>query len=264
MNREVPTGPGFEARSGPPLGGLNFTLLAIEVRRLLRNRRTVVLTLVFPIVLFLLFRSNKRFVAVQGTELTAATTMIGVAVYGAMLAATSGGAMVSIERALGWSRQLRLTPLRPAAYITVKIATAMLLGFFSVAVIYAAGAIDGVAMSPSDWVTTGILAWGASVVFAALGLLMGYLLPAENVMQVMGFVLAMVAVLGGLFWPLNSLPSAMQTIAPYMPTYGVAAIARFPLVGGAFDPTWLVNMVGWTVVFANGAMLLFRRDTRRV
>jgi ABC-2 type transport system permease protein len=56
----------------------------------------------------------------------------------------------------------------------------------------------------------------------------------------------------------------MQTVAPYMPTYGVAAIARFPLVGGAFDPTWLVNMIGWTVVFAGGAMLLFRRDTRRV
>jgi ABC-2 type transport system permease protein len=264
MNARSSASGSFESRPAPPLGGFNLTLLAIEIRRMLRNRRTVVLTLVFPIVLFLLFRSNKRLVAVQGTELTAATTMIGVAVYGAMLAATSGGAMVSIERALGWSRQLRVTPLRPAAYISVKIATAMLLGFFSMAVIYAAGWIDGVAMSPSEWITTGILAWAASVVFAALGLLMGYLLPAENVMQVMGFVLAMLGVLGGLFWPVNSLPSAMQTIAPYMPTYGVAAIARFPLVGGAFDPAWLVNMLLWTIVFAGGAMLLFRRDTRRV
>ncbi len=259
-----PTMRAFERRSVPPLGGFNLTILAIEVRRLLRNRRTVLLTLVFPIVLFLLFRSNKRFAAVQGTELTAATTMIGVAVYGAMLAATSGGAMVSIERGLGWSRQLRLTPLRPAAYVTVKIATAMLLGLASVVVIYAAGAIDGVAMGPSTWIATGILAWAASVVFAAVGLFMGYLLPAENVMQVMGFVLAVLSVLGGLFTPMSSLPSAMQAIAPYMPTYGVAAIARFPLVGGAFDPTWLLSMIGWTVAFAGGAMLLFRRDTRRV
>ena len=58
--------------------------------------------------------------------------MIGIAVYGAMLAATSGGAMVSIERAQGWSRQLRLTPLRPAAYIAIKILVAMLLGLTSV------------------------------------------------------------------------------------------------------------------------------------
>jgi ABC-2 type transport system permease protein len=255
---------GFQSRPAPPLGGFNLTLLAIEVRRLLRNRRTVVVTLIFPIVLFLLFRSNKRFVGAQGTELTVATTMIGVAVYGAMLAATSGGAMVSIERGLGWSRQLRVTPLRPAAYISVKIATAMLLGLVSVAMVYAAGAIDGVTMSPSAWIATGIVAWGASVVFAAFGLFMGYLLPAENVMQLIGFVLGMLAVLGGLFTPVSSLPSAMQTIAPYMPTYGVAAIARFPLVGGAFDPTWLVNVITWTVVFAGAAMLLFRRDTRRV
>ncbi len=254
----------LEARRAPALGGFNLTLLTIEVRRLLRNRRTVVLTLVFPIILFLLFRSNKRLVAVQGAELTAATTMIGIAVYGAMLAATSGGAMVSIERALGWSRQLRVTPLRPAAYVGVKIATAMLLGLVSVVVIYGAGAIDGVAMSPSTWVATGILAWAASVVFAAFGLFMGYLLPAENVMQVIGFVLAILSVLGGLFFPVSTLPSAMQTIAPYTPTYGVAAIARFPLVGGAFDPTWLVGMIGWTVLFAGGAMLFFRRDTRRV
>ncbi len=264
MKAKASSGARFEARPAPPLGGFNLTLLAIEVRRLLRNRRTVGVTLIFPIVLFLLFRSNKRFVAVRGTELTVATTMIGVAVYGAMLAATSGGAMVSIERGLGWSRQLRLTPLRPAAYVSVKIATAMLLGFVSVAVVYGAGAIDGVTMSLPSWVMTGILAWGASVVFAAFGLFMGYLLPAENVMQVIGFVLGMLAVLGGLFTPVNSLPSAMQTIAPYVPTYGVAAIARFPLVGGAFDPTWLVSMIGWTIVFAGGAMLLFRRDTRRV
>ena len=263
MNAEAsPAAGSLEGRRAPSLGGFNLTLLAIEVRRLLRNRRTVVLQLVVPVMLFLLFR--RRAAALEGSELTAAGTMIGIAVYAAMFGATSGGAMVSIERGLGWSRQLRLTPLRPAAYVGVKISTAMLLGAVSVAVIYAAGAIDGVAMSPSTWVATGILAWVASIVFAAFGLFMGYLLPAENVMQIIGLVLGVLGVLGGLFLPVSSLPPAMQTIAPYMPTYGVAAIARFPLVGGAFDPTWLLSMALWTTAFALGAMLLFRRDTRRV
>ncbi len=48
----------FDARREPPLGGFNLTLLVIETRRLLRNRRTVFLMLVVPVVLFLLFRSN--------------------------------------------------------------------------------------------------------------------------------------------------------------------------------------------------------------
>ena len=103
-----------------------------------------------------------------------------------------------------------------------------------------------------------------SFVFAAFGLFMGYLLPSENVMQVIGPVLAVFSLFGGLFVPVSLLPSAMQDIAPYMPTYGVAEIARFPLVGGAFDPTWLLSVVVWTAVFAVAAMILFRRDTRRV
>ena len=262
MSAKAPTRAPLTARPAPRLGGFNLTFLAIEIRRLLRNRRTVVLQLVVPVMLFLLFR--RRAAALEATGLTTAGTMIGIAVYGAMFAATSGGAMVSVERGLGWSRQLRLTPLRPAAYVSVKIATAMLLGAVSVAVVYAAGAMDGVAMTLPTWAATGILAWAASAVFAAFGLFMGYLLPAENVMQVIGLVLGVLGVLGGLFLPVDSLPPAMQAIAPYMPTYGVAEVARFPLVGGAFDPTWLVSMVGWTAVFAGGAMLLFRRDTRRV
>ena len=99
--------------------------------------------------------------------------------------------------------------------------------------------------------------------FAAFGLFMGYLLPSENVMQVISPVLAVFSLFGGLFIPVSLLPSAMQTIAPYMPTYGVAAIARFPLVGGAFDPAWVLSLVVWTAVFAAAAMILFRRDTSR-
>ena len=266
MSAGVPGATGsLETRGVPPLGGFNLTFLAIEIRRLLRNRRTVVATLVVPVVLFLLFKSTRRGTAGPGlTGLTAATTLIGIAVYGAMLAATSGGARVSIERAIGWSRQLRLTPLRPAAYIAIKLVTAMLLGLVSVAVVYAAGILDGVQMALATWVLTGVLAWAASFVFASFGLFMGYLLPSENVMQVIGPILAVFSLFGGLFIPVSLLPSVMQDIAPYMPTYGVAAIARFPLVGGAFDPVWILSVVFWTLAFAAAAMLLFRRDTRRI
>jgi ABC-2 type transport system permease protein len=263
VNADSPLTVRVSERRTPPLGGFNLTFLSIEVRRLLRNRRTVVVTIVVPVVLFLLFKANRRSGALEGIGFTAATTMIGVAVYGAMLAATSGGAMVSVERAQGWSRQLRLTPLQPAAYIAIKIIVAMLLGLTSVAVVYVIGAISGVEMTPLTWVATGILAWAASLVFASFGLFMGYLLPTENVMQVIGPLLAVFALFGGLLVPLALLPSVMQDIAPWMPTYGVASIARFPLVGGSFDPIWLLSVILWTLAFAAAAVVLFRRDTRR-
>ena len=250
-------------RRAPRLGGFNLTFLRIEIRWLVRNRRTVVVTLVLPVVLFLLLSSNKRVAALDRSGSTTAATMIGIAVYGAMLAATSGGAMVSIERAQGWSRQLRLTPLRPAAYVAIKLVVAMLLGATSVTVVYVVGAMDGVTMTPATWMLTALLAWSTSLVFAAFGLFIGYLLPSENVMQVIGPLLGVFALFGGLFVPLVLLPQVMQEIARYVPTYGVAAIARYPLEGGPFDLTWLMSVVLWTAVFAGGATYLFRRDTRR-
>ncbi|MFN2462968.1 MAG: ABC transporter permease [Candidatus Dormibacteria bacterium] len=245
----------------PRLGGFNLTFLYLEVRRLVRNRRTVILTLVLPIFMFLAFRGARK--VQTGSPTGAASTMIGVAVYGAMLAATSGGALVSVERALGWSRQLRLTPLRPPAYIVIKLLVAMLLGLVSVGVVYIAAAVDGVHMAPSTWLLTGLLAWGTAFVFAAFGLFLGYLLPTENAMQFIGPVLGIFALVGGLLVPLKLLPTPIQNIAPYMPPYGVAQIARFPLVGGTFDLTWVVSVVLWTGAFGVGAIVLFRRDTQR-
>ncbi len=252
----------LEGRRVPPLGGFNLTFLYLEIRRLVRNRRTVLFTLVMPVVFFFLFTSAKRLQKLGAPDL-GAQTMIGIAVYGAMTAATSGGALVSVERALGWSRQLRLTPLRPPAYIVIKMLTAMVLGLVSVAVVFVAGSIDGVRLPVQTLLLSGTLAWVAALVFAAFGLFMGYLLPSENVLQIIGPILGVFAFFGGLFVPVSVLPSSVQNIAPYMPPYGVAQIARYPLLGGTFDITWVISVVAWTAAFAIGAMILFRRDTRR-
>lgn len=248
-------------RQPPPLGGFSPTFLYLELRRLLRNRRTLVLVLVVPAAIFFLLGTGKRVQALGGADY-AAVSMIGLAVYGAMLAATSGGALVSVERAQGWSRQLRLTPLQPPAYIAVKLINAMFLGLISVVIVYAAGVYHGVQMPVLTWVLTGLLAWGAAIVFASFGRFMGYLLPTENVMQFIGPALGVFGLVGGLFVPVKLLPSPIQDIAPYMPPWGVAAIARYPLMGGTFDWTWILSVAVWTAVFAVGSMVLFARDTR--
>src|SRR6185369_6998671 len=113
-------------RHAPPAGGFNLTLLRLEIRRLLRNRRTVLFTMVLPVFFFLLFGLNSAYANLPyGSGNVSAQVMINLALYGAVLATTSGGAMVAIERSVGWSRQLRITPLSPVAYIGVKMLTAM-------------------------------------------------------------------------------------------------------------------------------------------
>jgi len=249
------------ARRAPPLGGFNRTALRLEVRRMLRSRRTLMFALVFPNLFFLLFGSGGN--RASATPAARAYLLISMAVYGAMSAMTASGASVAVERSLGWSRQLRLTPLRPAAYIAMKVATAMVLGLVAVTVAYAVGAATGVRMEPRVWILSGLAAWLASLVFAAFGLFMGFLLPSENVMQFVGPMLAILAMGGGLFVPLQQLPPLMRQIAMFSPAYGVGVISRAPLVGGLTTAA-LASVVGWTAIFGVGAMLLFRRDTARV
>jgi ABC-2 type transport system permease protein len=248
------------------MGGFNLTLLALELRRLLRNRRTVIFSVVLPVVFYFLFGTGKDY-SLQSAGPRgnwAADIMISMALYGAMRSTTAAGAMVSTERSQGWSRQLRLTPLTPTAYICVKLFVAMFLGAVSIAVTYVAGALTQAHMDGPLWVETALIAWFGSLVFAAFGVFMGYLLPTDNVMQILGPGLALLAFLGGLFTPLSQMGHTFQTIAKFTPMYGVSQLTHAPLSGDG--PGWAayVNVLVWLVVFAGGAAWRFRRDTARV
>jgi ABC-2 type transport system permease protein len=252
-------------RRVPPLGGFSLTFLGIELRRLLRNRRTFIFTLVMPTVFFLLFGTGHGYKTERvGSGNVTAYVLISMAVYGAMLATTSAGASVSIERAAGWTRQLRLTPLRPAAYVAVKLLAAMTLGAVSVLTVYVVASFTPARMPDHVWIETAALAWVCSLVFAAFGLFMGYLLPSENVMQILGPVLALLAFGGGLFVPVKDMGSTFAAVAKFMPTYGVGQIARYPLVHGSGIGIAVLNTTVWVAVFALGAAWRFRRDTARV
>lgn len=251
-------------RRVPPLGGFNLTLLGLEVRRLLRNRRTVVFTLVMPVVFFLIFGANQGYSDDRaGSGNVEAFVMISMAVYGAMLGTTATGAMVSVERAQRWSRQLRLTPLLPIAYIAVKILTATVAGLASIAAVYVAGSITGAHMPPRVWVETALIAWVGSLVFAAFGLFMGYLLPSENVMQILGPGLALLAFLGGLFVPLDQIGEPFRTVARFTPMYGLNQLVHAPLVHDGLTWGAVLNLAVWAGIFVIGAVWRFRRDTAR-
>ncbi len=257
--------PDLSQRKAPSLGGFNLTALRIEVRRLTRNRRTVIISIVAPVVFFLLFGLNKAYDNLPaGHGNVSAEVMVSLALYGAVIATSFGGAMVSMERAQGWSRQLRLTPLSPAAYIVIKVLTALVLGACSIAAVYIVGALTNHASMPTYlWFVTGICVWIGSLLFAAFGLFLGYLLPAENVLQLLGLILALLSFAGGLFIPISQFAQGVQDVAKWTPLYGLNQLVHTPLLGNGVDWTWAVNVLAWLIIFAGGAAWRMRSDTGR-
>ena len=251
-------------RRVPPLGGFNRTILGIELKRMLRNRRTIFFTLVFPAGLFFAFGGTQGWNDDAGNGNVAAYIMVSMALYGAALTAASAGAMVALERAMGWSRQLRLTPLSPVSYIVVKAIVALVMGAVAVTVVNVSGIVQGKPDMPVDiWIECAVLAVLCTLVFAALGVFVGYLVPGENVMQILGPGLALMAFLGNVFIPIDDHSSLIWHIAQWTPMFGVAEITRAPLTG---DLPWyaVVNAVGWLIVFVLGAAWRMSKDTARV
>lgn len=252
-------------RRVPPLGGFSTTFVRLEMRRMFRNRRTMIFTFIMPPVFFLLFGTDSAYKTTQvGNGNVTAYIMISMAVYGAMIATTSGGAMVSVERAVGWSRQLRLTPLNPVAYIAIKVVVAMSMGLAAVVITSAVGLAFGADLPTSDLIGCAVLGWLCSLVFAAFGLFMGYVLPSENVMQILGPVLAVLSFAGGLFVPVDQLGHVFANIAQFTPVYGVGILARYPLTHDGSLTVAILNVAAWTAVFVAGAAWRFRKDTARV
>ncbi|KZE40440.1 ABC transporter permease [Microbacterium sp. T32] len=257
-------------RPAPVLGGFTLTYLRIELLRKLRNPRALIFTVAFPVLMFFIIGYQMLDLPLtdvpvaSGGVSVAAYIMVSMAMYGAMMSATQTGAAVAFERAQGWTRQLRLTPLNPLVNVIVKLLAGMLFGLIAVIATYVVASMVGVQLSAAQWIVTGLAAWLlAGAVFTTLGLMVGYMVPGENVAQITSLAVVLLSFLGGLFYPLSTMPDFLQTIGKLTPVYGIAELARAPLTGDAFDLGALINAVVWLTVFIVGTVYFFRRDTRR-
>ena len=149
------------------------TYVRYEIVRTLRNRRFFLFSLGFPLVLyFLIAGPNRNEHDLGGTGISAPLYfMIGLTAFGAMNAVIAGGARIALDRSVGWTRQLRLTPLSPRSYFVTKILTAYLTALITIVVLAAAGTSLGVHLSATRWAETIALLLIGLLPFAALGIL---------------------------------------------------------------------------------------------
>ena len=101
--------------------------LTLELRRSLRDVRYLVLAVAMPIGLYLLFAGLFGAHGQQAQGLPQPTElMVAMIAYGAIWAVFSAtGPRIAHERAIGWTRQLRVTPLTPTSALAGKLVTAV-------------------------------------------------------------------------------------------------------------------------------------------
>jgi ABC-2 type transport system permease protein len=238
------------------------THVRYEVLRLLRNRVFYGVTLALPLVLFFAVASGQRHATFDGTSFPL-YFMTAMAVYGSMFAAVGPGARIARDIAGGWTRQLRITPLRAPTDLAAKVAGSYLLALPTLVLLYLAGSVLGVRLATSQWLEmTGLILVGL-VPFVAIGLVVGYLLPVDALTPALGGIVVLFSLLGGVYGFELAKSGPLFDVMKALPSYWLVQAGKSVAVGGAWPgQAWLVIAV-WTVVLVPVAGLAYRRNAGR-
>jgi ABC-2 type transport system permease protein len=179
----------------------SLTYVRYDLLKVLRNRRFFIFSLGFPLVLFLLLAGTNRHAVEEGIPFVDYYLTAMVA-WGTMNSVTAGGGIIALERAVGWTRQLRITPLPVWTYMLSKVVRGYAMACTSIVVLYVAGLFMGVNLSVGGWLLMTGLIFVGLLPFSALGILLGHLLTPDSLGPALGGITALFALLGGSFLPL--------------------------------------------------------------
>ncbi len=234
-----------------------------EVLRTFRNRRFFIFSFAFPLALYYAIAAPNQHVHNLGGSGIAAPVyfMVGLSAFGTMNAVLATGARIAAERAVGWNRQLRLTPLSTRIYFAVKVLTSYAMALVTIALLYAAGATLGVHLSAASWLAMTALILVALVPFAALGIVIGHLLTSDSVGPAIGGTTALLALLGGVWFPITG--GALLVIAQALPSYWLVQASHAGIGGPGWGRTGWAVVAAWSVAAGLVAGRAYQRDTRR-
>ncbi|MFH9861786.1 ABC transporter permease [Streptomyces sp. NPDC017202] len=242
-------------------------LIRLELVRALRNRKFLFFSVVYPSVLFLLIAgSADATTEIDGTGLTLpAYMMVSMASFGALTAVLMGNSeRIAKERQSGWVRQLRLTPLPGRGYVLAKTASAAVVSLPSVVVVFVvAAAVKDVRLDAWQWLALTGAIWAGSLVFAALGVALGYLASGDAVRPITMITYFGLSILGGLWMPTTTFPDWLQDVARWVPTHSYAALGQAIEQNRAPHVQDVAVLAAFFVLFTGGAAWLYRKDTTK-
>lgn len=235
-----------------------------ELIRTFRDRRLFLFAFGFPVILYFVIAVPNRHVHDFGsTGITAPLYyMVGLASFGTMMSMMSAGFRIANERQVGWTRQLRITPLSVRSYIRAKVLTAYAMAAISLALLYASGLVLGVRVQAGTWVSMTILIAIALLPFGAFGIAVGHMLTVDSIGPATGGIVSLLAIVSGTWFPVTH--GLLHDIGQFLPSFWLVQAGRISLHGHGWGVMAWAVVIGWTVALTAIATAAYRRDSGRV
>jgi ABC-2 type transport system permease protein len=230
-------------------------LIWVEMKLFAREPLTVVFVLVLPVVI--LYVLNGVFGEQPDPSVWEGLSPIDfyTSAYVALVVATIGVLSLPVHlagyRERGVLKRFRASSLQPWALVGAHVVVALVTGTLGATLLMVVSVIGYDASLPQDWpgVIGAFLLVTAS--FAALGTLLGLVLPTARAAQGLGVLLFFVfMMLGGAGPPREVLPEAMARISDAVPLTYASRVLREPWLGAGWDLGAAAVLGGLLVVSA--------------
>jgi ABC-2 type transport system permease protein len=238
-------------------------LTVVELKLYLRNFVAAFFTLVFPILMLVLFggiygNQPAAIFGGYGSVDIAAPGYIAALIIGTS-AFMSLPMDLAVQRQLGVLRRLRATPLHPALVLGSKILTNLLVSLLGSGLLIGVGSLIYHIYLPSHWLAVGLGMLLSSLSLYALGFALASLVRPANAVRAVCFAVfyPMMFVSGGTI-PSQLLPDAVRNIAKASPMTYTVNLLHDLWFGGGWNPTAVLALMGFMLLGGVLAMRFFK------
>ena len=167
----------------------------------------------------------------------------------------------------GILKRLLATPMRPYQFVVANVITRLMVAVIQSALLIAIGVlIFNAHVIGSVWLLVPVVILG-SIMFLGLGFtLSGLAKTVESVPAIANIAVFPMMFLGGVFFPISTMPNWLQNIAGYLPlTYLSNSIREVMIEGATFSDiqTNIYWMIAWAVVLVVAANFVFGFEEKR-
>jgi ABC-2 type transport system permease protein len=237
-----------------------IAFLRFEIVRTMRNGRFLVMLIAFPVLIYLIYA--KQHGTSQGLTV-AALLLVSMAVYSGMGSAMfASGPQLARERHSGWMRQLRISPISTTGWFAAKVAQAILMIIPGLAALTVLAVTYGhVHLAAARLGMLAVVLVLGAIPFCVLGLVIGLMFDSQTAQLAQMITLLVLAFLGGIFLPWNSLPHGMQLIGTALPSYHLAQLGWDAAADRPLGMSDVAVLAAWTVGLGAIAAWRWRQES---
>lgn len=234
-----------------------FAQLKSELRVIARNGEQLLVIIGIPTILLVFF--SQVDVLPRGDEKAVDFLLPGILALAVMsISMVSLGIATGFERSYGVLKRLGATPLGTSRLVLAKSLAVVLVEVVQLLVLVGVGLVLGWrgnlgAVAP---VIGGVLL--GTLAFAGIGLTLAGTLRGEVNLAAQNGLYLVLLLVGGIMFPLDSLPNWLQVPAQFLPSSALADVLRGALSGATLNGGAWIVLAAWALVTPATAAKFFR------